>query len=248
VLCVRYPMSSLALSNSFIVIGGAIAAAILMSLALERVAFRPVRGGAATGRANGMIDPEMLGLLWQTPVGNVQVYRVANTVLTIVGVFMSLVGQRIALVGGLIALFSFVQIGHVPELKLRSVRLLLLLHILGIAFWIGVLGLLSALSQRPEYRSNAAVLEHRFGQAASVIVPALIAAELLIAWMLLGHLCALTTTGYGQTLLIKLALVGAVLTLAVANKLRFVPAMQAGTRKLRATWHAPLKSNLRSFW
>ncbi|WP_299077102.1 hypothetical protein [uncultured Ruegeria sp.] len=93
-------MSSLALSNSFIVIGGAIAAAILMSLALERVAFRPVRGGA-----DGLTDPEMLGLLWQTPVGNVLVYRVANTVLIIVGAFMSLVGQRIALVGGLIALF-----------------------------------------------------------------------------------------------------------------------------------------------
>ncbi|WP_299077105.1 CopD family protein [uncultured Ruegeria sp.] len=113
--------------------------------------------------------------------------------------------------------------------------MLLLLHIPGIAFWIGALGLLCALSQRPEYRSNAAVLGHRFGQAASVIVPALIVAELLIAWMLLGYLCALTTTGYGQTLLIKLALAGAVLTLAAANKLRFVPAMQAGTRKLRAT-------------
>ena len=51
-------MSSLALSNSFIVIGGAIAAAILMSLALERVAFGPVRGGA-----DGLTDPEMLDLL-----------------------------------------------------------------------------------------------------------------------------------------------------------------------------------------
>ncbi|MEN8749688.1 CopD family protein, partial [Marivita sp.] len=50
-------------------------------------------------------------------------------------------------------------------------------------------------------------------------------------WLLLGDLRALVTTGYGQTLLIKLVLVGAVLTLAAANKLRFVPAMQAGDDK-----------------
>lgn len=52
-----------------------------------------------------------------------------------------------------------------------------------------------------------------------------------MAWMLVGDVWALTTTGYGQTLLIKLALVGVVLTLAAANKLRFVPAMQAGDDK-----------------
>ncbi|WP_300072330.1 hypothetical protein [uncultured Ruegeria sp.] len=57
-LCIRYLVSALALSNSFIVSGGAIAAAVLISLALERVAFGPVRGGA-----DGLTDPEMLGLL-----------------------------------------------------------------------------------------------------------------------------------------------------------------------------------------
>ena len=75
---------------------------------------------------------------------------------------------------------------------------------------------------------SAAHLGHQFGQAASVIVPLLILAGLLMAWLLLGDLTALATTGYGQTLLAKLVLVGVVLTLAAANKLRFVPAMQAG--------------------
>jgi putative copper resistance protein D len=49
--------------------------------------------------------------------------------------------------------------------------------------------------------------------------------------MLLSDLRALATTGYGQALLIKLLFVGSVLTLAAANKLRFVPAMQAGDAK-----------------
>ncbi|MDA7966211.1 CopD family protein [Ruegeria sp.] len=190
-----------------------------------------LRGAALTGGADGMTDPEMLGLLWQTPVGDVLVYRFVGTVLIIVGAFMPLIGQWIALAGGLIALWSFAQIGHVPELEVTGVRFLLLLHLLGVAFWIGILGPLRALSQRPEHLNSAAMLGHRFGQAASIIVPALILAGLLMAWMLLGDLWALTTTGYGQTLLVKLALVGAILTLAAANKLRFVPAMQAGDEK-----------------
>ncbi|NVO54326.1 CopD family protein [Rhodobacteraceae bacterium B1Z28] len=190
-----------------------------------------LRGAALTGGADGMTDPEMLGLLWQTPVGDVLVYRVVGTVLIVVGVFMPLVGQWIALAGGVIALWSFAQIGHVPEMEITGVRVLLLLHLLGVAFWIGILGPLHTLSQRPEYLNNAAMLGHRFGQAASVIVPALILAGLLMAWMLVGDMWALMTTGYGQTLLIKLALVGAVLMLATANKLRFVPAMQSGENK-----------------
>lgn len=190
-----------------------------------------LRGAALTGGADGMTDPEMLGLLWQTPVGDVLVYRVVGTILMIVGVFMPLVGQWIALAGGMIALWSFAQIGHVPELEVTGIRFLLLLHLLGVAFWIGILAPLHALSQRPEYLRSAAMLGHRFGQAASVIVPTLILAGLLMAWMLLGDMWALMTTGYGQTLLIKLALVGVVLTLAAANKLRFVPAMQSGDEK-----------------
>ena len=190
-----------------------------------------LRGAALTGGADGMTDPEMLGLLWQTPVGDVLVYRIAGAALIIIGVFTPHVGQWIALIGGLIALWSFAQIGHVPELETTGVRLLLFLHLLGIAFWIGVLGPLRALSRRPEHIASAATLGHRFGQAAAVIVPMLILAGLLLGWLLLGDLRALVTTGYGQTLLIKLVLVGAVLTLAAANKLRFVSAMQAGDDK-----------------
>ncbi|WP_299669354.1 CopD family protein [uncultured Ruegeria sp.] len=206
--------------------------ALLAGLALVASVFGfMLRGAALTGGADGMTDPEMLGLLWQTPVGEVLVYRITGAILIIVGVFTHRGGQWIALAGGLLALWSFALIGHVPELEATGVRLLLFLHLLGIAFWIGVLGPLRALSLQPEHLRNASMLGYRFGQAASIIVPALIVAGLMMAWMLLGDLWTLTTTGYGQTLLIKLALVGAVLTLAAVNKLRFVPDMQAGDEK-----------------
>lgn len=216
------PLSDRIRLQATLLAGGALAAAVIAFM---------LRGAALTGGADGMTDPEMLGLLWQTPVGDALVYRSLGTILIILGLFIPLVGQWIALAGGLIALWSFAQIGHVPALGMIGVRLLLLLHLLGIAIWVGILGPLHALSRRPADLAKAATLGHRFGLAASVIVPALILAGGLMAWMLLGDLRALATTGYGQALLIKLLLVGSVLTLAAANKLRFVPAMQAGEDK-----------------
>jgi putative copper resistance protein D len=207
-------------------------AALLAGLALAAsVLGFLLRGGALTGSVDGMTDPEMLGLLWQTPVGDVLVYRLTGAVLIIVGVFIPQIGHWIALAGGMLALWSFVQIGHIPALKQTGARLFLFLHLLGIAFWIGVLGPLRALSLQPRHLGNAATLGHRFGQVASIIVPGLVLAGLLMAWMLLGDLKDLTTTGYGQVLLIKIALVSVLLTFAAANKLRFVPALQAGDDK-----------------
>lgn len=187
-----------------------------------------LRGAALTGGVDGMTDPEMLGLLWQTPVGDVLVYRVVGAALIMVGVFIPRVGEWLACAGGALALWSFTQIGHVPGLAVVGLQFLLFLHLLGVAFWIGVLGPLRALARQPSHLGHAAMLGHRFGQAASAIVPALILAGLLMAWVLLGDFRALVTTGYGLALLIKLTLVGLVLALAAANKLRFVPAMRTG--------------------
>ncbi|WP_299947560.1 CopD family protein [uncultured Ruegeria sp.] len=80
----------------------------------------------------------------------------------------------------------------------------------------------------PEHLTNAAELGHRFGQAATLVVPTLIVAGLWMAWLLVGNLHGLLFTGYGQALLFKVFLVSLLLILAAANKLRFVPAMQSG--------------------
>ncbi|CUK04980.1 Putative copper export protein [Shimia thalassica] len=187
-----------------------------------------LRGAALTGGADGMTDPEMLGLLWQTPVGDVLLYRLIGAILMIAGLLIPHSGQWIALVGGLLLLWSFAQIGHVRDIAQTGVRLLLLLHLVGVAFWIGVLSPLHRLSRRPDHLSHAARLGHLFGQAATFIVPSLILAGLVMGWMLLGTPTALITTGYGLALITKIALVAGVLVLAAANKLRFVPEMQAG--------------------
>lgn len=205
----------------------------LAVLALVASALSFMLGGAAlTGGADGMTDPEMLGLLWQTLVGDALLYRIAGAAMVIVGVLLPRVSLRLglwlALAGGVLMLWSFAQIGHVTDIGRFGVRLLLLLHLVGIAFWIGVLSPLHHLSRRADHLDQAAQLGHQFGQAAMTLIPALIMAGLIIGWMLTGNLTALVVTEYGQTLIAKVALVAVVLMLAATNKLWFVPAMQAG--------------------
>ena len=187
-----------------------------------------LRGAALTGDLDGMIDPEMLGLLWTTSVGTVLIYRLVGIGVLVAGFCVPRIGLWISLAGGILTLWSFAQIGHVSEISQAGVRLLLLVHLLGISFWIGILCPLHQLSLHPETLQAAATLGHRFGQAASVIVPVLIVAGVVMAWLLLGSLSALVITGYGLTLFFKLMLVAIVLGLAAANKLRFIPAMRAG--------------------
>ena len=190
-----------------------------------------LRGAALTGGVDGMVDPKMLGLLWQTSVGDALVYRLAGAALILVGLSVPRFGQWIALLGGTIALWSFAQIGHVPELESFGIQLLLLLHLLCVAFWVGIFSPLRSMALVPEHLKDAAELGYVFGQAATWLVPALIVAGLWMAWLLVGNLQGLLFTGYGQALLLKVFFVALLLFLAAANKLRFVPAMQGGEVK-----------------
>ncbi len=201
-----------------------------LALAATVVGFM-LRGAALTGGVDGMVDPEMLGLLWQTSVGDALVYRLIGAVMILVGLSVPRFGQWIALLGGTAALWSFAQIGHVPELESVGVQILLLLHLLCVAFWAGIFSPLRSMALMPEHLTDAAELGHRFGQTAALVVPALIGVGLWMAWLLVGNLQGLLFTGYGQALLFKVFLAGLLLILAAANKLRFVPAMQSGEAK-----------------
>ena len=189
-----------------------------------------LKAAAMTGALSGMTDPEMLGLLWQTPVGTGSAIRVAGLVLVLLGLRLPGIGLPIAAVGGLAALWSFTGVGHVADAGALWLELLLPLHLAGAAFWIGILSPLRALAGDPEGLSLAASLGHRFGRVAAVTVPLLIAAGIVMAWQLLGGLGALLATGYGLTLLAKTGAVACLLAAAAANKLRFVPAMRTGDR------------------
>ncbi|WP_341863621.1 CopD family protein [Gymnodinialimonas sp. 57CJ19] len=202
----------------------AVAAAI--GLGAAGLAFA-VRGAALTGDASGITDPQILGILWQTPVGTVLSLRVIGLGLILIGLMTGQLGKWVALAGTALVLWSFAQIGHLSG-AVTGMKVLLVVHLAGVAFWIGVLSPLRRLASNPLYLSQAATLGHRFGQIATIVVPVLIGAGVFHAWKLTGSWANLIGSAYGQTLSAKIALVSLLLGLAAANKLRFVPQLAAG--------------------
>jgi len=206
--------------------GFAVAFAVL-GLMATILAFS-LRGANLTGDVSGMTDPEMLGLLWSTPVGTALLLRLAGLGLLIAGLFIGRAGIWVSVLGGIIAIWSFDHVGHVSGRDTTLLDIALTLHLLAVALWIGVLTPLKRLASSSATYALAADVGHRFGVVAMVTVPALIIAGGYMGYELVGSLEALVGTGYGQALIIKVMLVGLLLGLAAANKLRFIPALRSG--------------------
>ena len=206
---------------------GLTAAFAVLGLLATLLAFS-LRGANLTGDVSGMTDPEMLGLLWSTPVGTVLLLRLVGLSALIAGLFMGRVGIWVSMLGGVIAIWSFTQVGHVSGRDTTLLDIALMLHLLAVALWIGVLTPLKRLASSSVSYASAADVGHRFGVVATVTVPALIIAGGYMSYQMVGSFSALISTGYGQALIIKVLLVGLLLGLAAANKLRFIPALRAG--------------------
>ena len=187
-----------------------------------------LRGANLTGDVSGLTDPEMLKLLWTTPVGTALLLRLVGLGLLIAGLLMGRVGTWVSVLGGVIAIWSFDQVGHVSGLETTLLDLALMLHLLAVALWIGVLTPLKRLASSSSTYASAADVGHRFGGVASATVPVLIIVGGYMGYQLVGSFPALVGTSYGQAMIIKVLLVGLLLGLAAANKLRFIPALRTG--------------------
>ena len=132
------------------------------------------------------------------------------------------------MLGGVIAIVSFGQIGHISDRGARLLDAALMIHLLSVALWIGILTPLRRLASSGQTYAAAATVGHRFGVLASVTVPWLIVAGVYMSYQLVGSFAALRETDYGQALIVKTLLIGLLLGLAAANKLRFVPALRLG--------------------
>ena len=220
-------------------------AAVFASLGLLATIFAfLLRGANLTGDASGMVDPEMLSLLWATPVGTAFMARVLGLGLLILGLLLGRIGIWISVLGGVIAVGSIGQVGHIADRGALLLDITLMIHLLAIALWIGILTPLRRLASSASSFADAATVGHQFGVMASVTVPGLIVAGVYMSYQLVGSFAALIETEYGQALIVKLLLLGLLLALAAANKLRFVPALRAGdpsaarhlSKSIRVEW------------
>jgi putative copper resistance protein D len=209
-----------------------------------------VLGGAAQVLASaasmsdaGMIDASLVGMVWQAGMGRANLVRGLGLLLAVLAVWSERTSW-LACVGAAAAATSFAWIGHARTLAPHAPPILLLgLHLLGIAFWLGALAPLG-LAARGGDPPRIAAAAARFGAAALVVVGALIVAGATLLWLLLGRSFALWTSAYGRWITLKLGLVIAMLCLAAFNRWRLTPRLLAGDRRAAAQLRDTLRFEL----
>ncbi len=103
-------------------------------------------------------------------------------------------------------------------------------HLLAAGAWLGGLVPLGFILLSHSMRDEEPIVDVdwillRFSSMGYVAVGTLAASGLINSWFLVGSVTSLLTTLYGQILLAKLGLFGAMLALAAANRFWFVPRM-----------------------
>lgn len=137
--------------------------------------------------------------------------------------------------GAGLALGSLLLTGHTrtfgPPLVLLTSDAI---HVTAAALWLGgVIGLAYVIRAG---ESSAAAAVVRFSSIAAVVLAASAVTGIVMAWLILDSLEALTGTRYGVTLMVKIGAVALVVLLAVWNRWKLVPTVGSrpdSPRKLR---------------
>lgn len=231
------PLNNAQLRNSLLQVAGA--ASVLAVLAsLWRVM---VQAGRLMDDVAFMIDPEIIAISLDGPLGTSSTVRLVGLTVLLVAILLPTLRFSGSLVGSFLVAMSFALTGHAIRDPQWALAGLVTIHLLAVSFWFGALLPLYRLTSERQDHDEAARLSHRFGQQASLVVPVLIAVGGVFAYLLLGSVQAFYGTAYGQMLLVKLVLVALVLGIAALNKLRLVPAPQAGEINAAARFRSSLR-------
>ncbi len=190
-------------------------------------------GAFAEAGPGGMFDRDLLGFLWDSPVGTATLMRAFGMLLPLAGLCLVMLpgatAGRVLIVAGfclpglLLTGWSFTVVGHVVELG-GAYRALLALHVVLALCWAGALYPLwlacGSFSPQPLRK-----VMHDFGSLALWLVPLLLGAGITLLWALLDTPGELFVTPYGLALTLKIALVLAVLLLAALHRWFLVPGL-----------------------
>ena len=128
------------------------------------------------------------------------------------------------LVSSGVIFLSFTMSGH-SQLGGVLTQSLLFIHLFGIAFWLGALLPFRWMCLQSDPH-NLSIVAHHFGVFAIGYVGLLISVGLCYAYLILGNISLIFTTLYGNVLLIKIALVVALLSFGAFNKFKLVPTLE----------------------
>ncbi|UWR25539.1 CopD family protein [Sulfitobacter sp. S223] len=200
----------------------ALAAAVL---SLIRI---PLRASFLTGGTwQGATDPMILGMVAQSPLGISVAVRMIGLALILTVLVPARRGRIAAGLGALLVAVSFALRGHALEEPRLLLGVLITLHLLGLAFWIGAFMPLYRVTGM-DAKDDAGRLAHEFGRKAIYVVGSLTVAGGITLSLLTGNMLAAVSTPYGQFFLLKLGGFLAIITLAAWNKMQLTPALQRG--------------------
>ena len=194
--------------------------------------------GNLGGNIGSAADLLMLQLAVESKSGIGYLTAFSGFAVMIIAHKMRTTGREILLFfASLIVFFSFTIAGH-SLLGGVFTKLLLIIHLFCVAFWLGALFPFRWICLQAD-TTNLSGLARRFGVIATIYVGLLISAGLTYAYALLEDFSLIFTSNYGNTLLIKIGLVGLLLTLAAFNKFRLVPALEGnltqGVKKFKSS-------------
>ncbi len=203
---------------------------ILIAVALAASVARVlVTAASMSGDASGMLDTGLLSLVWHGGEGRSALLRAAGLLLAARVLAADQRPGVWASAGAAGAATSFAWVGHVHAAGLRWATLLLGIHLLAVAFWVGALWPLWLLARGDDAQRVAAPAA-RFGRAAVGAVSLLLLAGVILLAALLGSASELWRSGYGRTACVKLALVACLLAFGSFNKVRLTPRLATGDR------------------
>jgi copper transport protein len=209
--------------------------AVLLGIGLDGALFRA--GGFAT-----LFEIESWKLGLHSSFGVSALFLTSGLLLLLLaGQLRGQIAEWLAGLGVAAAVAGFALTGHAATAPPRWLMAPAVgVHVLMAGFWAGsLLPLLLSLRREPLNAASARLL--LFSRWGTPAVSLLLASGLALATVQLGSPASLISTKYGLVLLAKLTAVAALLTLAIVNRSRLVPALAAG----RADAAAKLRHSIR---
>jgi copper transport protein len=207
---------------------GAVAALVAMPLKIARLG----------GGLGALRDNDLLGASLRGPIG-ISTGVTAAALLVLAGLMEPAGSDRrrpsaiAGLVVALAALVGFTIEGHTRSQHPVALMIAFdVVHLAAGAVWLGGIAALVIAFRSGEEEGRLGPVVRRFSTLAVGAVAAVVAAGTGMAILVLPTVADLFTTGYGQTLLVKVALVAVIVGLGAYNNRRLVPAMPAGAATL----------------
>ena len=178
--------------------------------------------GNMGGDFKSVIDTQLIELTLETISGKAALLSLLGFILIYFScIKKSKISYILSFLGVSSILLSFVIFGHATKHGLVG-QFLIIIHLVGLSYWIGSLLPLRKMCNFIEYE-KLRLVAHLFGIYALGYVGVLIIAGLIFSYILLGDISSLITTDYGNVLLVKMIIVSMLLSLGAMNKFKIIP-------------------------